>query len=202
MIWTRVVRGRRIGGFSMLEFTNGFSALALLMTAGAGGVNNYVADLERATVSNKLIAGLRVAHRTAHQYGATVTLCPSVDGQTCSGSGDWTDGWIAFFDRDRDGEIGSDERGGIVGHALNDSRAGVSVNAEWDRLSFKPGMPVALAPDDAAATLCILDARGSDHSRVIWIDGRGIAKLHDRRPDRELAENADRDFSQRSKDCY
>ena len=186
----------------MLEFTNGFSALALLMTAGAGGVNNYVADLDRATVSNKLLVGLRLAHRTAHQYGATVTLCPSADGQTCSRSGDWSDGWVAFFDRDGDGEIGPIERQGVVGQALNESRGDVLVSAEWDRLSFKPGMPVAVGPDDAAATLCILDARGPDYSRVIWIDGRGIARLHDRRTARESAENAARDFSQRSTDCY
>lgn len=183
----------------MLEFTNGLSGLALLFTAGVSGIYNFVADLQRADVVNQMIAGLHIARTAANQYAMVVTLCPSADGRSCSRSGDWSAGWVAFIDKDRDGDMGASEGRAVIAKGLN-PRSGVRVASEWDRLSFAPGEPVP--QDEAAATLCVRDARGPEQSRVIWIDSRGRVQVRPQRPDHERRENSRRDFSHRSTECF
>lgn len=196
------MRNGASSGFSLIEFTNGLPALALLLSAGIGGAADYVADLQRTTVSNQLLVGLRLARSAAHEFSTVVTVCPSRDGRVCSPRGDWSDGWIAFVDGNANGEIDAVERAAIVARALNESGGRVAVVSEWDRLSFAPGRPVAVNDNDASATLCIRDSRGVEYSRVVWIDARGRAQIRESRPPREESENMARDFSQRSRDCY
>lgn len=195
----RTGRKNRAAGFSMLEFTNSLSALALVFSAGVSGVYNFIADLDRADVVNQMITGLRLARSAANQYSMVVTLCPSADGRGCSQSGDWSTGWVAFIDKNRDGDMNPAERRGIIAKAVH-PRSGVRVASDWDRFSFSPGEPVPAG--EAAATLCVRDSRGPAQSRVIWIDARGRVQVQSQRPDHEKRENIRRDFSQRSTDCY
>lgn len=195
----RIGKKHRAAGFSTLDFTNSLSALALLFSAGVSGVYNFVADLDRADVVNQMITGLRLARTAANQYSMVVTLCPSADGRGCSRSGDWSTGWVAFIDKNRDGDMDPDERRAVIAKGLNPP-SGVRVASDWDRLSFSPGEPVPQG--EAAATLCVRDSRGPAQSRVIWIDSRGRVQVQSQRPDHEQRENIRRDFSHRSKDCY
>lgn len=190
-----------MAGFTMLEFTNGLSALALFGAAAVSGVHDFVLDNERCAVVNQLLMGLRLSRTAANDNAQTITVCPSSNGRHCSPSGNWSTGWIAFVDRNSDGEMDLNESKGVVAKALNPS-ARVTVASEWDRFSFAPTHARLSQGSGAAVTLCIRDSRGSDHARVIWLDDRGYAQLHTERPASEVVENATRDFSHRSRDCF
>lgn len=86
----------------------GFTLVELMVTLAVAGIiaamaaPSFNSTIERRSLSNErdmLSAHLRLARATALQEGTTV-ICVSDDKESCSGSGDWEDGWIVFVDND------------------------------------------------------------------------------------------------------
>jgi type IV fimbrial biogenesis protein FimT len=92
-------------------FGSGFSLLELLVVLGLVGVLASLAVPSMGAVLRKrsvhsqaeaLVADLRLARSEAVKRAHTVVMCSSLDGQACSASAAWLEGWIVFADRDGD----------------------------------------------------------------------------------------------------
>lgn len=87
-------------GFSLLE------ALAVMAITSIGlviGVPSYQSLSERSRVSSAthlLTAHMASARSTAVTYRVPTVVCPSNRAGGCRTDGDWSHGWLMFFDRD------------------------------------------------------------------------------------------------------
>lgn len=90
---------------------NGFSLYELLLTlllvvliAGAA-IPSWSASLARQrqrTEIDALFHAIHQARKASIMRRKVVSLCPSIDGEECSPSRDWSSGWILFENTDRD----------------------------------------------------------------------------------------------------
>jgi type IV fimbrial biogenesis protein FimT len=96
----------------------GLSLLELLVVLGLVGVLASLAVpsmgallLKRAVQhsAQALVDDLRLARSEAVKRAHTVVMCSSLDGQACSASAAWLEGWIVFADRDGDWRLDAGE---------------------------------------------------------------------------------------------
>jgi len=88
----------RAAGFTLLELLITMSIAAILLTIAIPSFR-YITNSNRiAGEVNGLLGDLQFARAEAVKEGRTVTVCISSDGQTCTGSTAWQDGWIVFSD--------------------------------------------------------------------------------------------------------
>jgi len=119
--------------------------MELLVTLAVAGVlaafavpsfNEFVAKSRVSSTTNLLVAHLSSARSEAVTRGAPVTICTSTDQATCSGSTDWSAGWIVFTDATgTHGELdGSDE----LLHSAEPTDDGLSLQAGSTYVRFDP----------------------------------------------------------------
>ena len=88
-----------------------FSLIELMVTLAVLGISLMIAvpsfvkmtnSNRAATETNSLVGALTRARNAAHTRGATITVCTSNNGTTCSTGIGWTHGWIVFINSDND----------------------------------------------------------------------------------------------------
>jgi type IV fimbrial biogenesis protein FimT len=90
--------GARARGYTLLELVITMSIAAILLTIAVPSFR-YVTNSNRiAGEVNGLLGDLQFARAEAIKEGRTVTVCASTDGQNCSNSTAWQQGWIVFSD--------------------------------------------------------------------------------------------------------
>lgn len=89
----------RAEGFSLMETLIVISIVAILM-ALAIPTFKYVTQSNRSTSEiNGLLSNLQLARAEAIKEGQTVSVCPSIDGVSCSAASTaWQTGWLVFSD--------------------------------------------------------------------------------------------------------
>ncbi|WP_334130859.1 GspH/FimT family pseudopilin [Silanimonas lenta] len=104
----RVVAGpSRSGGVSLVEVIVTVAILAIIAAVGIPAFNNVILTNRLAAASNELVGSLQLARSEAIRRGARVVVCASSTGSSCSGG--WSNGWIVFEDRNRDGAVSAGE---------------------------------------------------------------------------------------------
>ena len=86
-------------GFSLMEMLIVISVVAVLL-ALAIPTFKFVTQSNRSTSEiNGLLSNLQLARAEAIKEGQTVSVCPSIDGVSCSGASNaWQTGWLVFSD--------------------------------------------------------------------------------------------------------
>jgi len=90
----------RKNGLSLLELLMVMALLTILAGLAAPGFQSTLDNREGELALRTLTTQLTLARTSAIEHGATVTVCPSLDGLGCSGT--WSDGSIVFTDMDGD----------------------------------------------------------------------------------------------------
>lgn len=89
-----------------MKLFRGFTLVELMVTVAVAGVLLAIAvpsftDLMRnnrsLAAANELVSALNAARAEAVKRGTRVSLCPSANGTSCSGTA-WQTGWIVFVD--------------------------------------------------------------------------------------------------------
>ena len=91
------VGGLQRQGFTLIELLVGMAIATILLTMA---VPAYRATIDGSRVSSELDAlwsDMAFARMEAVRQGLNVMMCSSRDGRTCSGSGNWQDGWIVML---------------------------------------------------------------------------------------------------------
>lgn len=81
-------------GFTLIELMVTLVILGILIAAGVPGMQNLLANMSVSSSSKRLHNSLAYARQQASDMTTIVTVCPSNDSATCSGT--WNDGWIVF----------------------------------------------------------------------------------------------------------
>ena len=84
-------------GFTLVEMLVTMAVMAIILTIAALGFKDVIFRNQVRAAANDFVGALSFARSEAVSRGAIVTLCPSNDGQTCSGV-QFDRGWLVVLD--------------------------------------------------------------------------------------------------------
>jgi type IV fimbrial biogenesis protein FimT len=91
---------KRAQGLTLIELLTAVAVLGVVAVLAAPGFGAALANARRTRAVNDLVHAMHVARSAAATTGVPATLCAGTGG--CSGSRDWSDGWLLFLNTDRD----------------------------------------------------------------------------------------------------
>jgi len=97
----------RSAGITLIEVAITVTILAILAAVALPAFSNVILANRLAAGANELVGSLQIARSEAIRRGTRVVVCSSATGSSCGGT--WSDGWIVFEDRNRDGAISGAE---------------------------------------------------------------------------------------------
>lgn len=161
---------KRESGFTLLELMVTVGIAAILLSVGVPSFKGMIMDSRLARDSNQFVASISMARSAAVKYQRNATVCASTDYSapvpTCSASQDWSNGWIVWVDKDRDGATDGNEI--ISVQAPIDGTTTFSASAV-SRFSYDARGFGATPSDDL--TMC--DNRSGETGRVIKVNNVG-----------------------------
>lgn len=81
-------------GFTLYELLIAIAIAAIIASFGVPGFQSLMQNSRSVTYTNDLVAALNLGRSEATRRGRPIDVCSSSDGATCSGSTDWSGGWI------------------------------------------------------------------------------------------------------------
>lgn len=85
-------------GFTLLELLVTLSVALVLLVLGIPAFSQIIDSNRLTTTSSSLVVALNSARQEAVVRGQPTAVCPSLDGNTCTGGTEWNKGWLAFVD--------------------------------------------------------------------------------------------------------
>lgn len=95
----------RLAGFTLVELMITLVILVILLTIAVPSFERFFAENRAASGANEILTGLHLARSEAVRRNSNASLCPSTNGETCTGGTEWARGWIVFHDVDGNGGI-------------------------------------------------------------------------------------------------
>jgi type IV fimbrial biogenesis protein FimT len=168
---------KRQDGFTLIELLTTLGIATILVSVAIPNLQQFKKNSRQRTVTNELVAAMRVARNTAITTNSRVTVCASRDGTACHDVS-WNRGWIAFVDEDSDRVLDVNEQLLRTGSGAD----GVSISSGQfaNFFVYRPNgrvMNATLAGNSGQFTIC--DDRGNDHAKAIRLDLSGRAHAVD-----------------------
>jgi len=91
-------------GFTLIEIMFAITIFAILMAVAVPSFLETVRNNRLVTQNNEFISALNIARSEALKRSSPVSICSSADQTACSGSLDWTTGYIVFDDPNSNGQ--------------------------------------------------------------------------------------------------
>jgi type IV fimbrial biogenesis protein FimT len=104
----------RENGFTLVELLVTIVVISILLAAGVPSFMEFVKNNRLSAQANNLVISIQEARNEAVKRGSGAVICASSDQATCSGSDDWTTGWIVYSDMGQDGGLDLDADGNGV----------------------------------------------------------------------------------------
>ncbi len=89
-------------GFTLYELVVTMGLVAILFTLGIPSFAASLARQRQHVEIDALFHAVHLARKESIMRRKVVSLCPSLDGKTCSPDKDWSRGWLMFENKDRD----------------------------------------------------------------------------------------------------
>lgn len=100
-------------GFTLVELLVTLAVVAIVLTMGVPSLSNFVADNRLITRTNEFVADIGLARSAAIKFQRNASICVSTSyaaaTPACTGGTNWGAGWIVWVDKDRDGNVDTDE---------------------------------------------------------------------------------------------
>ena len=100
-------------GFTLFELLVALAVAAILVTAGLPRLHDMVRDNRITAQANHFVATMSAARSSAVRFQRPAVVCATSHFDspvpTCSGSTDWSNGWIVWVDKNRDSTTTADE---------------------------------------------------------------------------------------------
>jgi type IV fimbrial biogenesis protein FimT len=93
----------RARGFTLVELLVTVCTVALLLGLAAPPLVATADGMRLSATANTFLAQLHLARSEAIKRNTPVAICKSADGEACSATGGWEQGWIVFHDINNDG---------------------------------------------------------------------------------------------------
>ena len=181
----------RRSGFTLVELAITVLIIGILGGWAVPAIKNLFMNNSMVSATNSLVADITYARSEAIKRNTAVTICPSTDQTSCSGTSDWSTGWIIFWDSNKNQVVdGSDKvvRVGdkvgtaIVSNGPTKSSSGIAITAYRRDTTTQStiGMTflnVGLLDPDMISTyanyLHLCDTRAASYGRTIQISPVG-----------------------------
>lgn len=165
------MKNGQLKGFTALELIITMVIVAILLSTGVPAFKNYSWNLRLKTAMDKLQTDLNLARGSAISHNIQTIICPTGDGNDCSGQSVWQPGWIVFRDLNgdrhkQDGEPLLKRSGGV--ELLN-----ISSSSSRHSLRFYPN---GSAPG-SNASIVFCDPRGASEAGKITISNSGRIRM-------------------------
>ena len=151
-------------GYTLIELMSMLAVVSILVSVGLPMLNVFFDSNRMVSNTNDLVAGLNIARSEAIKQQIRVTLCQSADTTSCTGSGQWEDGWIVFQDANGNATVDGGERILRLNAAVDGQvtiRSNDVNNQIASSVSFTSrGLPKALNGGAQSGTFRICDKRG------------------------------------------
>jgi type IV fimbrial biogenesis protein FimT len=92
-------------GFTIIELMITITVLGVLLGIAVPSFMETVRNNRLISQNNEFIGSLNLARSEALKRSGSVSVCASADEATCSGSTDWSTGWIVFNDANANGTL-------------------------------------------------------------------------------------------------
>jgi type IV fimbrial biogenesis protein FimT len=93
-------------GFTLVELLITIVVVSILLAAAVPSFMQFIKNNRITGQANSFVVSTQMARNEAVKRGAGTTMCAAnADMDGCSGSNNWTSGWIVFADLNRDGTI-------------------------------------------------------------------------------------------------
>ena len=152
-------------GYTLIELMSMLAVVSILVSVGLPLMNVFFESNRMISNTNDLVAGLNIARSEAIKQQIRITLCQSADTASCTGTGQWEDGWIVFQDPNGNATVDGGERilrlsAGADGNQVT-IRSNDVINLITNSVSFTSrGLPKALNGATLSGTFRICDNRG------------------------------------------
>jgi type IV fimbrial biogenesis protein FimT len=152
-------------GYTLIELMSMLAVVSILVSVGLPMMNVFFDSNRMISNTNDLVAGLNIARSEAIKQQIRITLCQSANASTCSGTGQWEDGWIVFQDPNGNATVDGGERilrlnAGVDGGQVT-IRSNDVTNLIANSVSFTSrGLPKALNGGVQTGTFRVCDKRG------------------------------------------
>jgi type IV fimbrial biogenesis protein FimT len=161
-------------GFTLPELMFSMAILAGLVGWGVPAFHDLKRNAARSSEVNLFLQAIYLARSEAIKRNGVVSLCPSVDGNSCASSGAaWDRGWIVFANFDHDSPAMRDAGEDLL--YTYPAWTGGSVQGNRATLSFR-----AFGQSGVTATITFCDDRGSRGARAVIISQTGRPRVSDR----------------------
>jgi type IV fimbrial biogenesis protein FimT len=151
-------------GYTLIELMSMLAVVSILVSVGLPMLNVFFDSNRMVSNTNDLVAGLNIARSEAIKQQMRITLCQSADTASCTGSGQWEDGWIVFQDPNGNATVDGGERILRLNAAVDGQvtiRSNDVGNQIASSVSFTSrGLPKALNGGAQSGTFRICDKRG------------------------------------------
>lgn len=93
---------KKNSGFTLIEMLIAIAIAAILLAVGVPSFNQIIRDNRATTQTNEVATALAIARSEALRRARSVSVCPSTNNTSCSGS-NWAVGWIVVLDGNNSG---------------------------------------------------------------------------------------------------
>ena len=152
-------------GISLIELLVSLSIFSIGLSLATSGFAALQSTARLISTANYLVHLVHQARHTALTRGVDIALCPSQTGLQCTGSADWSAGWIMFANTDQDTPVRVDAGETVL--VFGQRIEGLSIAANREAFVFRPYGRRA-----TAGTLVICDARRRGTAVIISYTGK------------------------------
>ena len=165
----------RNSGFTLIELIITLTIAGILMAVAVPGLKNFVSSNRLTAQINDLIADINLARSEAIKRNTDAGVCVSSAGTSCTASGNWANGWRAYYICPTDGSDTSCTAGASVTARAHEALTGTNT------LVLSPAIDAVVysktgLTSSGIVTITLCDPQ-SQKSRVISISNSGRPSL-------------------------
>ncbi len=163
-------------GFTLYELMIVVALASILLSVGVPSFRGVLMDNRLISDTNQFVASINLARSSAVKFQREATICvvsdPMANVPSCSGSTDWSQGWMVWVDKDRDVVTDANEVISVF-QPLDDTMTFTASAA--NRFSFD----ARGFGNTAADNLTLCDNRSGETGRVIRVNNVGRTHVAD-----------------------
>jgi type IV fimbrial biogenesis protein FimT len=156
----------RLRGASLIELVAVLSIAVVALGASLPLFGDLHASLRQRATINHWVAALAQARISAVERSNNVVACPA-NGDRCTATSYWQDGWMLFEDSDRDGQRSDEEP--ILLSTPADPYVRIATNEGRHRIRYRYDG----SSEGSNATVTFCDRRGPRKARTLVINNAG-----------------------------